>query len=124
MSKYEISVHTDYILVNFVSEILYVHVIRAAIDMFKMDESRQMNILWVIKDSRFIFPLHLFNYLTTIIKSHYRQDAGLNNRFAIVVSSQLQYASVELFKDSLADIPCQIKVFTDRDVAEQWVKYQ
>lgn|GEM_PF-3626022 len=124
MSKYKISVHTDYILVNFVSEISYDHVIRAAIDMFKMDESRQMNFLWVISDSRFIIPLHLFSYLTTVIESHYRQDLDLNHKFAIVVSSQLQYASFELFKNSFADIPCQIKVFTDQDEAEEWIKYQ
>lgn len=124
MSKYEISVHTDYILVNFMSKVSYMDIIPAAIDMFKMDELQQMNILWVINDSRFILPFHLFNYLTTMIKSYYMQHVYVNHRFAIVVSSHLQGASFELFKNSLADTACRIKVFTDQDAAKQWIKSQ
>lgn len=81
----------------------------------------EKNRVWVFRDGpENITDLDL-KTLRDFIEENYPPDAKLN-KTAIVIESEFQANMASAFKRLLADLPFDIRIFTDLQTAEQWVE--
>jgi len=59
--------------------------------------------------------------LKDIIKENYPEDVTIN-KTAIVVGSESQSRTAEFFKQNAEDLPFEIRVFSEFQAAENWIK--
>lgn len=81
----------------------------------------EKNRIWLFRDGPENITDEDLQGLRDFIKENYPSDAKLN-KTAIVIESEFQASMASAFKRLIADLPFDIRVFTDFQAAEEWVE--
>lgn len=79
----------------------------------------EKNRIWLFRDGPENIKDQDLEGLRDFIKENYPPDASLN-KTAIVIESEFQANMASAFKRLVADLPFEIRVFTDIQAAEAW----
>jgi hypothetical protein len=117
----EISIRKDYILVEPKAGINYREIRRALARLFYASGIPDKNGIWVFREGQEKFSDDDLYKLKDIIKENYPKDVMVN-KTAIVVGSESQSRTAESFRQNAEDLPLEIRVFSDFQTAEDWIK--
>ena len=117
----EITINKDYILVEPKAGISYREIRRALARLFYASGIPEKNGIWVFREGQEKFSDDDLHKLRDIIKENYPKDVKIN-KTAIVVGSGSQSRTAESFRQIAEDLPFDIRVFSDFQAAEDWVK--
>jgi hypothetical protein len=117
----EITINKDYILVEPKKGINYWEIRRAVSRLFYVSGIPQKNGIWVFREGQEKFSYNDLYRLRDIIKENYPKDVNIN-KTAIVVESGFQSSMAKSFRQIAEDLPFEIRVFSDFQAAEDWVK--
>ena len=116
-----ITINKDYILVEPKGGINYREIRRALARLFYVSGIPEKNGIWVFREGPEKFSNAELYKLRDIIKENYPKDVRIN-KTAIVVKSESQSKMAEFFRQIAEDLPFEIRVFSDFQSAEDWVK--
>jgi len=117
----EISIRKEYILVEPKAGINYREIRRALARLLYASGIPDKNGIWVFRESQEKFSDDDLYKLKDIIKENYPKDVMIN-KTAIVVGSESQSRTAESFRQNAEDLPLEIRVFSDFQAAEDWIK--
>jgi len=117
----EITINKDYNLVELKEGINYREIRRAVARLFYVSGIPEKNGIWVFREGQEKFSYDDLYRLRDIIKENYPKDVKIN-KTAIVVESGFQSSMAETFRQIAEDLPFEIRVFSDFQAAENWVK--
>jgi hypothetical protein len=117
----EIHINKDYILVAPKPGIDYREIRRAIARLFYVSGMPQKNGIWVFREGEEKFTPDQLIKLRDIIKDNYPKDVKID-KIAIVVESGFQSKMAESFRQIGGELPFEIRVFSDFQNAEIWVK--
>ena len=117
----EITINKDYILVEPKDGINYREIRRAVARLFYASGIPEKNGIWVFREGRGKFSDDDAYRLRDIIKENYPKDVKIN-KTAIVVEPGFQSKIAESFRQIAEDLPFEIRIFSDFQAAEDWVK--
>ena len=117
----EITINKDYILVEPKKGINYREIRRAVARLFYVSGIPEKNGIWVFREGLEKFSYDDLYRLKDLIKENYPKDVKIN-KTAIVVESSFQSRMAESFRQIAEDLPFEIRVFSDFQAAEDWVK--
>ena len=117
----EITINKDYILVELKEGINYREIRRAIARLFYASGIPQKNGIWVFREGQEKVSHDDLYKLRDIITENYPNDVKIN-KTAIVVESGYQSRLAETFRQIAEDLPFKIRVFSDFQAAEDWVK--
>jgi len=117
----EITIKKDYILVELKEGLSYREIRRGIARLFYASGMPAKNGIWVLREGPEKFSFDDLHKLRDIIKENYPKDVKIN-KTAIVVESGFQSSMAESFGQIAKDLPFEIKVFSDFQAAENWVK--
>ncbi len=117
----EITINKDYNLVELKKGINYREIRRAVARLFYASGIPEKNGIWVFREGQEKFSYDDLYRLKDLIKENYPKDVKIN-KTAIVVESGFQSRMAESFRQIAEDLPFEIRVFSDFQAAEDWVK--
>ena len=117
----EININKDYILVKPKEGINYREIRRAIARLFYVSGMPQKNGIWVFRQGQEKFSYDDLHKLRDLIKENYPKDVKIN-KTAIVVETGFQAKMAESFRQIADDLPFEIRVFSEFQAAENWVK--
>ena len=117
----QITIHKDYILVEPKEGINYREIRRALARLFYVPGIPEKNGIWVFREGQEKFSYDDLYKLKDNIKENYPKDVKIN-KIAIVIGSGFQSKMAEFFRQIAEDLPFEIRVFSDFEAAENWVK--
>ena len=117
----EIHINKDYILVAPKEGINYREIRRAIARLFYVSGMPQKNSIWVFRKGEEKLASDDVYKLTDIIRFNYPKDVKID-KIAIVVESNFQLKMAESFRQIGDDLPFEIRVFSNFQSAEYWVK--
>jgi len=117
----EITINKDYNLVELKEGINYREIRRAVARLFYASGIPEKNGIWVFREGLEKFSYDDLYRLKDLIKENYPKDVKIN-KTAIVVESGFQSRMAESFRQIAEDLPFEIRVFSDFQAAEDWVK--
>ena len=117
----EITNKKNYILIEPKAGTDYSEIQRTVGRLFYIDEIPEKNRIWVFREGPETFSYDDLHKLRDVIKENYPKDHKIN-KTAIVIESELQSIMAESFRRFAGDFPFEIKVFSDFQAAEDWVK--
>ena len=117
----EITIKKDYILVEPKEGISYREIRRGIARLYYVSGIPNKNGIWVLREGPEKFSFDDLYKLRNIIKENYPKDVKID-KTAIVVKSGFQSNMAESFRQIAKDLPFEIKVFSDFQTAENWVK--
>jgi hypothetical protein len=117
----EITIKKDYVLIEPKEGTDYLEIQRGIGRLFYVDEIPERNRIWVFREGPEKFSYDDLHKLRDIIKENYPHDHKIN-KTAIVVESNFQSSMAESFRQVANDLPFEIRVFSDLQTAEDWVK--
>ena len=116
-----ITVKKDYVLIEPHEGINYREIQRGVARLFYFDGIPDKNRIWVFRDGPEEFSEDDLQKLRDIIKDNYPEDHHID-KTALVVESEFQSNMAESFSRLAKDLPFEIRVFSDLQAAENWVK--
>ena len=117
----KITNNKDYILVEPTEGIDYWDIWEGFARMLIMPEYLVKNDIWVFHEGPMKLSYGDLYKIRDFIKKHYPKNTT-RNKTAIVVETGLQKGLAEVFTDIVEDLPYEMKVFSDIQSAEHWVK--
>ena len=117
----EITKKKDYILIVPKAGTDYSEILRGIARLFYIDEIPEKNRIWVFREGPEKFSCDDLYKLRDVIKENYPNDHKIN-KTAIVIESDFQSRMAESFKQIAKDLPFEIRVFSDFQAAEDWVR--
>jgi hypothetical protein len=117
----EIHLNKDYILVVPREGINYREIRRAIARLFYVSGMPQKNSIWVFRDGEEKLTFDDVYRLRDIIRYNYPKDVKID-KIAIVAESDFQLKMAESFRQIGDDLPFEIRIFSDFQSAENWVK--
>jgi len=117
----EITKKKDYILIEPKERTDYSEIQRGVGRLFYVDKIPEKNRIWVFREGPEKFSYDDLHKLRDIIKENYPSDHKIN-KTAIVIESEFQSSMAELFRQIATDFPFEIRVFSDFQAAEDWVR--
>ena len=117
----EITKKKDYILIEPKEGTDYSEILRGVGRLFYVDKIPEKNRIWVFREGPEKFSYDDLHKLRDIIKENYPSDHKIN-KTAIVIESEFQSSMAELFRQIATDFPFEIRVFSDFQAAEDWVR--
>ncbi|MGD2270746.1 MAG: STAS/SEC14 domain-containing protein [Desulfobacterales bacterium] len=117
----EITIKKDYVLIEPKEGTDYLEIQRGVGRLFYVDEIPERNRIWVFREGPEKFTHDDLHKLRDIIKENYPDDHEIN-KTAIVVESDFQSSMAESFRQVAKDLPFEVRVFSDLQAAEDWVK--
>jgi hypothetical protein len=117
----EITIKKDYNLVELKEGINYREIRRAVARLIYLSGIPEKNGIWVFREGQEKFSYDDLYRLKDLIVEIYPQDVKIN-KTAIVVESGFQSRMAESFRQIAEDLPFEIRVFSDFQAAEEWVK--
>ena len=118
----EITHKRDYILIEPKAGTDYSEIQRAVGRLFYVDEIPEKNRIWVFREGPEKFSFDDLHKLRDIIKENFPNDHKIN-KTAIVIESDFQSSMAESFRQIAQDLPFEMRVFSDFQAAEDWVRY-
>ena len=116
-----ITIKKDYVLLEPKEGTDYREIQRGVARLFYVPEIPEKNRIWVFREGPEKFSYNDLHKLRDIIKENYPNDHKIN-KTAIVVESGFQSSMAESFRQIAEDLPFEIRVFSDFQAAEDWVK--
>ena len=116
----KITVKKDYILVE-PSEVDYWEIWEGIGAELKLAEFPEKNDIWLFNDGPVKLTYVDLYKLRDFIQENYPENAK-RTKTALVVQSGIQKAIAESFGQIAEDLPFEIRVFTNFQLAEDWVK--
>jgi hypothetical protein len=116
-----ITIKKDYVLLEPKEGTDYSEIQRGVARLFYVPEIPEKNRIWVFREGPEQFSYDDLHKLRDIIKENYPSDHKIN-KTAIVVESGFQSSMAESFRQIAEDFPFEIRVFSDFQAAEDWVK--
>ena len=117
----KITIKKDYVLLEPKEGTDYWEVQRGVARLFYVPEIPDKNRIWVFSEGPEQFSYEDLHKLRDIIKENYPKKARIV-KTAIVVESGFQSDMAESFRQIAEDLPLEIRVFSDFQAAEDWVK--
>jgi hypothetical protein len=117
----EITIKKDYVLIEPEEGLNYREIQRSVARLFYFGGIPNKNRIWVFREGPEEFSEEALHKLRDIIKENYPKDHNIN-KTALVVESEFQSNMAESFSQIAKDLPFKIKVFSDLQAAENWVK--
>ena len=117
----EITKKKDYILIVPKAGTDYSEILRGIARLFYIDEIPEKNRIWVFREGPEKFSCDDLYKLRDVIKENYPNDHKIS-KTAIVIESDFQSSMAESFKQIAEDLPFKIRVFSDFQTAEDWVR--
>jgi hypothetical protein len=117
----EITIKKDYILIEPKEGTDYSEIQRGVARLFYVDEIPEKNRIWVFREGPEKFSYDDLHKLRDIIKKNYPSDHKID-KTAIVIESEFQSSMAESFRQITKDFPFEIRVFSNFQAAEDWVK--
>jgi hypothetical protein len=117
----QITIKKDYVLIEPKEGTDYWEIQRGVARLFYVDEIPKKNRIWVLREGPEKFSYDDLHKLRDIIKENYPADHQID-KTAIVIESEFQSSMAESFRQVAKDLPFEIKVFSDFQAAEDWVK--
>ena len=117
----EINIKKNYILIEPKAGTDYSEIQRGVARLFYVDEFPDKNRIWVFREGPEKFSHDDLHKLRDIIKENYPNNHKVN-KTAIVIESDFQSSMAESFKQITKDLPFEIRVFSNFQAAEDWVK--
>ena len=117
----EITKKKDYVLIEPKAGTDYSEIQRAVGRLFYVDEIPEKNRIWVFREGPEDFSFDDLHKLRDIIKENFPNDHKIN-KTAIVIESDFQSSMAESFRKIAKDLPFEMKVFSDFQAAEDWVR--
>jgi hypothetical protein len=111
----------DYILIEPKEGTDYSEIQRAVGRLFYVDEIPEKNRIWIFREGPEKFSYDNLHKLRDIIKENYPKDHKIN-KTAIVIESEFQSSMAESFSQIAKDLPFEIRIFSDFQAAEDWVR--
>ena len=116
----DITIQRDYILLEPLSGINYWEILESIGRLMNMEEYREKNDIWVFRDGPVMLLYDDLYKIKNIIKEHYLKNAK-RNKTAILAETGLQLGMADEFAKIATDLPCDIKVFSSKRSAEEWI---
>ena len=116
----EITVQNKYILVEPPKGINYWEILEGIGRLMHMNGYREKNVIWEFRDGPVMLLYDDLYKIKNIIKEHYLKNAK-RNKTAILAETGLQLGMADEFTKIAADLPCDIKVFSSKRSAEEWI---
>jgi hypothetical protein len=117
----KITIKKDYVLLEPKEGTDYWEIKRGVARLFYVPEIPDKNRIWVFREGPEKFSYDDLHKLRDIIKENYPNDHKIN-KTAIVVESGFQSSMAGSFRQIAEDLPFKIRVFSDFQAAEDWVK--
>ena len=117
----EITIKKDYILIEPKEGTDYSEIQRGVARLFYVDEIPEKNRIWAFREGPEKFSNDDLYKLRDIIKENYPNDHKID-KTAIVIESEFQSNMAESFRQVAKDLPFEIRIFSDIQAAEDWVK--
>ena len=117
----EINIKKDYILIEPKAGTDYSEIKRGVARLFYIHEIPEKNRIWVFHKGPEKFSYDDLHKLRDIIRENYPNGHKIN-KTAIVIESEFQSSMAESFAQIAKDLPFEIRVFSDFQAAEDWVK--
>ena len=117
----EITIKKDYILIEPKKGTDYSEIQRGVARLFYVNEIPEKNRIWVFREGPEKFSYDDLHKLRDIIKENYPNDHKID-KTAIVIESEFQSSMAESFRQITKDFPFEIRVFSNFQAAEDWVK--
>ena len=117
----EITKKKDYVLIEPKAGTDYSEILRAVGRLFYVDEIPEKNRIWVFREGPEKFSCDDLHKLRDIIKENFPDDHKIN-KTAIVIESEFQSSMAESFRQIAKDFPFEMRVFSDFQAAEDWVR--
>jgi hypothetical protein len=119
----EITIKKDYILIEPKDGTDYSEIQRGVARLFYVDEIPGKNRIWVFREGPEKFSIEDLPRLRDMIRDNYPNGHNIN-KTAIVIESEFQSSMAESFSQIAKDFPFEIRVFSDFQAAEEWVRRQ
>jgi hypothetical protein len=116
-----ITIKKDYVLLEPKEGTDYWEIKRGVARLLYVPEIPDINRIWVFREGPEKFSYDDLHKLRDIIKENYPNDHKIN-KTAIVIESGFQSSMAESFRQIAEDLPFEIRVFSDFQAAEDWVK--
>ena len=117
----EITIKKDYILIEPKEGADYSEIKRGVARLFYVKKIPEKNRIWVFREGPEKFSYDDLHKLRDIIKENYPNDHNIN-KTALVIESEFQSSMAQSFRQVAKDLPFEIRVFSDFQAAENWVK--
>ena len=117
----KITIKKDYVLLEPKEGTDYWEIKRGVARLFYVPEIPDKNRIWVFREGPEKFSYDDLHHLRDIIKENYPNDHKIN-KTAIFIESEFQSSMAESFRQVAKDLPFEIRVFSDFQAAEDWVK--
>ena len=117
----EITIKKDYILIEPKEGTDYSEIKRGVARLFYANKIPEKNRIWVFREGPEKFSYDDLHKLRDIVKENYPNDHKIN-KTAIVIESEFQSSMAQSFKQVAKDLPFEIRVFSDFQAAENWIK--
>ena len=117
----KITIKKDYVLLEPKEGTDYGEIKRGVARLLYMSDIPDKNRIWVFREGPEKFSYDDLHKLRDIIKENYPNDHKIN-KTAIVIESGFQSSMAESFRQIAEDLPFEIRVFSDFQAAEAWVK--
>jgi hypothetical protein len=117
----EINIKKNYILIEPKAGTDYSEIQRGVARLFYVDEFPHKNRIWAFREGPENFSRDDLHKLGDIIKENYPNNHKVN-KTAIVIESDFQSGMAESFKQIAKELPFEIRVFSNFQAAEDWVK--
>ena len=117
----KMTIKKDYVLLEPKEGTDYWEIKRGVARLFYVPEIPDKNRIWVFREGPEKFSYDDLHKLRDIIKENYPNDHKIN-KTAIVIESGFQSSMAESFRQIAEDLPFEIRVFSDFQAAEDWVK--
>ncbi|MHA1940781.1 MAG: hypothetical protein ACW97P_03545 [Candidatus Hodarchaeales archaeon] len=111
----------DYILVEPTEGVDYLEIWEGFARILIMPEYLVNNDIWVFHEGPIRLSYGDLYKIRDFIKKHYPENST-RNKTAIVVEKGFQKGLAEVFANIVEDLPFEMKVFSDIQSAELWVK--
>ncbi len=117
----EITKKKDYILIVPKAGTDFLEILRTVGRLFYVDEIPEKNRIWLFREGPEKFSCEDLYKLRDIIKENYPKGHKID-KTAIVIESEFQSRMAESFRQIAKDFPFEIRVFSDLQAAEDWVR--
>ena len=117
----EITINKDYNLIELKEGINYREIWRGVARLFYVSGMPEKNGIWILREGPENLSYDDLYKLRDIIKENYPKDVKIN-KTAIVVESGFQSSMAESFRQIAKDLPFELRVFSDFQPAEDWIK--
>ena len=117
----KITIKKDYVLLEPKEGTDFWEIRRGVARLFYVPEIPDKNRIWVFREGPEKFSYDDLHNLKDNIKENYPNDHKIG-KTAIVIKSGFQSNMAESFRQIAEDLPFEIRVFSDFQAAEDWVK--